>query len=124
MCLFFFTDFDCRNDYSVRKRLTIGVGGFLVVATGCFYAGYKVHKNRVQKRITPTSIKEEQTLIPPEITEVVEKKEDTKSEEESYLPWWTNVKEISLYINNENAQKIEEISPALFDVKYSMSICL
>lgn len=104
--------------------MTIGIGGFLVVAAGCSYAGYKVHKSRVQKRIPPTPIKEEQTLIPPEITEVVEKKEDTKSEEESYLPWWTGVKEISLYINKENSEKIEEISPALFDVKYSLSICL
>lgn len=102
-----------RNDYSVRKRMTIGIGGFLTVATVSGYAGYRYMRKPKVDDVIPPPLKEEETLQPPETQVTIEK--DT-TEDEAYLPWWTGVKEISLYINDENAKEIEKEFPSQFDV--------
>lgn len=93
--------------------MTIGVGGFLTVATASGYATYRYMQKRKIDSVIPAPVKEEETLQPPERLVTTEK--DT-TEDEAYLPWWTGVKEISLYINDENAKEIEKEFPSQFDV--------
>ena len=39
-----------RNDISVRKRMTIGMTGFAVVAVGAFYGGRSIYRSRKAKK--------------------------------------------------------------------------
>lgn len=40
-----------RNDISVRKRLTIGLSGFAIVATGCYFTGRTIYRSRRAKKM-------------------------------------------------------------------------
>lgn len=55
-----------RNDYSVRKRMTIGLSGFTVVAAGCIYGGRKIYKNRKASKMAAAA-----SLVPETKEEVV-----------------------------------------------------
>ena len=83
----------------------MGIGGFCLVAAGV----YCVRKKMTNQSIPSLTTEEKEQLLPPEIT-------ISKEEEPSYLPWWTGVKEISIYINKENSNEIEKEIQPLFDV--------
>ena len=40
-----------RNDISVRKRLTIGLSGFAIVVTGCYFTGRTIYRSRRAKKM-------------------------------------------------------------------------
>ena len=88
-----------RNDYSVKKRLAVGIGGFCLVAAGAYCTGKKMANNRKQQIAPSLSSEEKEKLLPPEISIPQENKEEAKTEDTSYLPWWTGVKEISILDN-------------------------
>lgn len=210
-----------RNDISVRKRLTIGLSGFAIVATGCYFTGRTIYRSRRAKKMArleaaknkaapavesvvptvqesvevmkeevaeapvqevPESVKEEASESSPEIATpaqeevsegvkeeseaaeasepakegaepvvessepvepvepaepaepVVPVKEEEKEEEEeeapvvtevdddSWHPWWEGVKEICLYLNGEDSDRLDESFPALHNYKYTSSL--
>lgn len=164
-----------RNDYSVRKRMTIGLSGFTVVAAGCIYGGRKIYKNRKAKKMAaatslvpetteevivsepvipvkpeipieePNAVKEvsEEPSVdvaetPVEVSATTETKEEgiaetneevpeetvdtakleEEEEEEVYTAWWTGVKEISLFLNQKDAKKLDYLFPPTRPYKY------
>ena len=118
------TTFNCSNDYSVKKRLTIGIGSFVTLSALGFYAGKKIADRRRNERILPSNNKEEEALLPPKITVSSERVEEANQNDDSYLPWWRDVKEIAIYINDENKEIIEKEVPSLHKVVYSFVIVL
>lgn len=60
-----------RNDISVRKRLTIGLSGFAVVATGCFFGGRAIYRNRKAKKIARAAAKKEEPIVPEPVMPVI-----------------------------------------------------
>lgn len=60
-----------RNDISVRKRLTIGLSGFAVVATGCFFGGRTIYRNRKAKKIARAAAKKEEPIVTEPVMPVI-----------------------------------------------------
>lgn len=60
-----------RNDISVRKRLTIGLSGFAVVATGCFFGGRAIYRNRKAKKIARAAAKKEEPIVTEPVMPVI-----------------------------------------------------
>ena len=192
-----------RNDISVRKRLTIGISGFAIVATGCYFAGRTVYRSRKAKKVArleaahkkelmaasastlpvvpsvenstesvesaepvePVEPAKEEIVEEEEIPEAVTETEQVEEgaiesakedviepaeeevvpvhevgdevapeepegipsvlseepaeeiltevdDETEYQPWWTGVKEISLFLSPEEATKLDDHFPA------------
>lgn len=55
-----------RNDISVRKRLTIGISGFVIVATGCYFTGRTIYRSRRAKKLARLEVDQKKTVIPEE----------------------------------------------------------
>ena len=63
-----------RNDISVRKRMTIGMTGFAVVAVGAFYGGRSIYRSRKAKknaRIAAAMKAKEEESMPKPATPVI-----------------------------------------------------
>lgn len=158
-----------RNDYSVKKRMSIGLSGFAVAAVGCYYGGKKIIRNRKAKKMerAAAALKKEELVnvepvlpVIPEVqveeeeivqnaiveetiaeetaveevaaetieepaAEVVEEPAAEPAAEEQveeqitevddgvYRPWWTGVKEVSLFLGPEETAILDERFPAL-----------
>ena len=66
-------------------------------------------------------------VVATEATQVEEeKKEDviTEVDDGVYRPWWTGVKEISLFLNNEDCSLLDEHFPSTRPYKYSSILLL
>ena len=68
----------------------------------------------------------EATQVEEEKEEKEEKKEDeiTEVDDGVYRPWWTGVKEISLFLNNEDCSLLDEHFPSTRPYKYSSILLL
>lgn len=191
-----------RNDISVRKRMTIGMTGFAVVAVGAFYGGRSIYRSRKAKknaRIAAAMKAKEEESMPKPATPViaehvpvptpepepepaaevpcvpvaeekveeapveekpaeekpveeapaeeapleekpaeekveekeapVEEKETTEekpaeqpiaeAKEEEYHPWWIGVKEIDLFLNKEDTERMDALFPATHNYKFA-----
>lgn len=190
-----------RNDISVRKRMTIGMTGFAVVAVGAFYGGRSIYRSRKAKknaRIAAAMKAKEEESMPKPVTPViaepvpvptpepepepaavvpcvpvaeekveekveekpveekpveeapaeeapleekpaeekveekeapVEEKETTEekpaeqpiaeAKEEEYHPWWIGVKEIDLFLNKEDTERMDALFPATHNYKFA-----
>lgn len=181
-----------RNDISVRKRMTIGMTGFAVVAVGAFYGGRSIYRSRKAKKnariAAAMKVKEEESMPKPatpviaepvpvptpepepepaaevpcvpvaeekveEVKEeapVEEKAEEVKpvgetpveeketpveeketaeekpaeqpiaeAKEEEYHPWWIGVKEIDLFLNKEDTERMDALFPATHNYKFA-----
>ena len=190
-----------RNDISVRKRMTIGMTGFAVVAVGAFYSGRSIYRSRKAKknaRIAAAMKAKEEESMPKPATPViaepvpvptpepepepaaevpcvpvaeekveeapveekpaeekpveeapaeekpveeapaeeapleekpVEEKETTEekpaeqpiaeAKEEEYHPWWIGVKEIDLFLNKEDTERMDALFPATHNYKFA-----
>lgn len=74
--------------------------------------------NRTQLKANTNEVDVKDQLLPPDTINLNEIQEDTKSDDTAFLPWWTGVREISIYMNEENAKEIEKEIPARFNVMY------
>ena len=105
------TSISSSNDISVRKRMTIGLSGFACVCGCAIYGGRKWY----QRRHRTVKMDEATTLVPPAVdtasTSIAQEKED----DSAFLPWWTGVSEISLYVNDQEAENIDN----RFQAKYA-----
>ena len=183
-----------RNDISVRKRMTIGMTGFAVVAVGAFYGGRSIYRSRKAKKnariAAAMKAKEEESMPKPAtpviaepvpvptpepepepaaevpcvpvaeekveekveekpveekpveekpveekpveeapVEEKVEEKETTEekpaeqsiaeAKEEEYHPWWIGVKEIDLFLNKEDTERMDALFPATHNYKFA-----
>ena len=110
--------FTNRNMSTSPKRLAVGISSLAIAGAGV-YIGVKTFRNRQtcheSSIITAEEVKE---FIPPEIPKVaVENDKD-------YLPWWTGVKEIAIYVNEANARAIDNHFISLFPNKYDFFLLI
>ena len=85
-----FVRFNCRNDYSVRKRMTIGLSGFAVVATGTYIGCRSLYRNRKAKKIAHAAsiaaAKEEEQMVVENVKPVIDVIPTVEKEEEEVAP--------------------------------------
>ena len=107
--------FIIRNSSTPSKRLAIGISSLAIAGAGV-YIGAKAYSNRqnIQKSSTITA-EEVKEFIPPEIPKVA------AENDKEYLPWWTGVKEIAIYVNEANANAIDSRFSSVYSNKYFLS---
>ena len=100
-----------RNDISVRKRMTIGLTGFACVCGCAIYGGRKWY----QRRHCTVKVEEATAFVPPAVDTTPTDTTQEKEDDSAFLPWWTGVSEISLYVNEQETENINN----RFQAKYA-----
>ena len=107
--------FIIRNPSTSSKRLAIGISSLAIAGAGV-YIGVQTFSNRHTSQQTSTITAEEvKGFVPPEIPKL------PAENDKDYLPWWTGVKEIAIYVNEANANAIDSRFSSVYSNKYFLS---
>lgn len=90
--------------------MTIGIGGFLAVTAGMILGGRAWWKHRKVNKIPVIETSNPTDILPPEIPAPESKNDD------EYLPWWTGVKEVSIYLSKDNIEILDSHFTAMHPV--------
>lgn len=90
--------------------MKIGITGFACVCGCTFYAGRKLYRRR-HPVVKP---EEAIAVVPPNVSVNPESPIQEKEDDSAFLPWWTGVKEISLYINDSTTDDVNNRFPAKY----------
>ena len=83
--------------------MTIGISGFLAVTTGAILGGRMWWKRRKINEIPVVETQNPADILPPEVPV------SESTNEDEYLPWWTGVKEVSIYLNEDNTKELDSL---------------
>ena len=93
------------------RRLAIGISSLAIAGAGV-YIGVQAFSNWPTDQQAPTITAEEvREIIPPEIPK------QSAENDKDYLPWWTGVKEIAIYVNEANANAIDSHFTSIYSNK-------
>lgn len=91
--------------------MTIGLTGFACVCGCAIYGGRKWY----QRRHRTVKVEEATAFVPPAVDTTPTDTAQEKEDDSAFLPWWTGVSEISLYVNEQETENINN----RFQTKYA-----
>lgn len=93
----------------MRKRLTIGLSGFAVVATGCFFGGRAIYRNRKAKKLARAAAKKEEPIVTEPVMPVIPPTPEPSHPEVAAAA--VEAEAVPEKVEEAAPEKVEEVAP-------------